>query len=161
MDIYKLRFIKEANVMKKILIPIDGSDFSKRAMEKGKELAKAFDSEVVLMHVTNFDFVTYPGVGVFEVGVNIPDIMEELEEQGEKLLQEAKESFGDMKGKVETLLQKGGIAHMITEYCENNDVDMVVMGSEGLSASGIRSLLIGSVTSKVIHHVNVPVLVVK
>ncbi len=144
--------------MKKILIPIDGSEYSERAMEKGRELAKVFDSSIVLLNVVYVPLPVYTYEG--ERGRNMMQLAENAQKQSEEMLKDAKEFFSDMAGKVEAVSAEGDIATVIIEYVKDNDIDFIIMGSHGLGAV-MHRLLVGSVTTKVLHHVDQPVLVVK
>jgi len=145
--------------MKKILIPIDGSDYSKRAMEKGKELARAFGSSVVLLNVVYIPLPLYTYEG--ERGRNMMQLAENAQKVSEEMLKDAKDYFSDLGAdRVETVAAEGDISGTIIEYVKSNGVDFIVMGSHGIGAI-MHRLLVGSVTTKVLHHVDIPVLVVK
>ncbi|SHF22765.1 universal stress protein [Alkalibacter saccharofermentans] len=149
--------------MKKVLIPIDGSEFSSLAIEKGKEIAKFFGSKIILLHVRDLNFSNYPSdPSVFhDITATIENILAEGDKESAILLEESKKKFEDMFDMVETVSLKGNVASSIVDYAEENDVDLVVLGSNGLGAKGIRGALLGSVANKVIHQVTKPVLLVK
>jgi nucleotide-binding universal stress UspA family protein len=119
--------------MKKILIPVDGSSYSVRAVKKGAEIAKAFDGEVVLLNVIDIKFA-------------VPA--------------QATVGFSSAAKDIKTEIIEGDSSISIIKYIENNDIDLVIMGSQGVSG-GLKGLLIGSVTNRVLHNTHVPVLVVK
>lgn len=146
--------------MKNILIPIDGSEYGDKAVEKGKEIAKAFGSNVVLMNIMTVNFPVYAqeyGQAPIE---DINQVYEDARKISEELLLSAKKSFGDMADKVSTVSLQGDVANTIVDYVKSNDVDLVIMGSHGLGAV-MNRLLTGSVTTRVLHHIQKPVLVVK
>jgi len=149
--------------VKKILIPVDGSDFSNRAAEKGKEIAKSFGSKIVLLHVRDLNFSKYPHDPsvYYDVTSTLEKILAEGDKEGTILLEETKKKFDDMSDMVETVFLKGNVASSIVDFAEENDIDLVVLGSKGLGAKGIRGALLGSVADKVIHQVSKPVLLVK
>lgn len=150
--------------MRTIVIPVDGSEFSKKAMEKGKEIASIVDCKIVLLSVSTFTFPNFP-VESTEYAKSIYDdknlIATKAKELTKNYLKEGKESFGDLSEKVETVLLEGNPASKILEYLEDNEVDLVIMGSRGVSSSGIHRLLVGSVTTKVLHMAKQPILVIK
>ncbi|NTW72453.1 MAG: universal stress protein [Eubacteriaceae bacterium] len=148
--------------MKKILIPIDGSEYSDRAIEKGKEIAKAFDSSIVIINVVDniFPVIPFGMTGVANLGPTMDILAKKSDEDSKRLLEEAKEKFGDLKSKVETKSLEGNPALRIVEYAESNNIDLVIMGSEGLG-QGLKGVLLGSVTNRVIHGIDLPVLIVK
>jgi nucleotide-binding universal stress UspA family protein len=147
--------------MKRILIPIDGSDYANRAVAMGVEMARVFKCDVVLLHAINVIMPIYGmGAGSLPPKQEISDYANDMQKHAELKLQEAKKTFGDMADKVETVVMPGEAARVILEYVDAYDVDMVIMGSHGLG-SMVDRLLTGSVTTKVLHHIQKPVLVVK
>ena len=149
--------------MKKILIPVDSSEYSKRAVEQGKAMATTFGSDVVLLHVVarRVDSPRFSSIPNVKPVVDPADPIVEHEKQGaEKLLKEYKEYFAGLKGKVETIVLYGYVADEIINYLDTKDVDFVIMGFHGIG-SAVYPNLLSSVTSKVLHHAHKPVLVVK
>lgn len=138
--------------MKNLLIPIDGSEHSKKALMKGKEIAKAYDSNIFLLKVVD-DLIPSLSLGESEKAVF------EMREESDKLLKEAKGLLGDGY-KVELVYLEGNIAKTIANYAEKKDVDLIIMGSQGLGAGRIREFFLGSVTNKVLHLTKKPILVV-
>ena len=143
--------------MKKILIPIDGSEFSMKAIEAAKEIAKAFGSTVLILNVVTPELRISSGRGS---NVYAPVLMEELHEYSLKMLEEAKKQFQGMENQVETFSEQGYVADEIVRFATEHQASLVVMGSHGLGALKNR-LMTGSVTTRVLHHIDVPVLVIK
>ena len=140
--------------MKTILVTIDGSEYSKRAMLKAKEIARVFDSNIILLNVRN-TIIPYLAFEETQKYYHM------LKDNSETLLQAAKKQFSDMEDKVELVSLEGDIATEIIDYSENNDIDLVVMGSMGLSAGLIQGFLLGSIANKVVHGIKKPILIVK
>lgn len=143
--------------MKSILIPVDGSDYSNKAIEAGKEIAKAFDSKVTILNVISAELSLVAGRGNF---MYIPVLPDEFPDYSVEILAEAKQRFEGMSNLVETVSKQGNVADIIIEYAHENDIDLVIMGSHGLGALKNR-LMTGSVTTRVLHHIDKPVLVIK
>jgi len=143
--------------MKNILIPVDGSEYSNRALEAGKEIAKMFDSKVTIINVV--PQVWDPGIGEIDY-VYIMQESDKIPEYSRKMLEKAKEKFSGMENPVKTESINGNPADTIVDYANAHGIDLIIMGSHGLGAL-IDRLMTGSVTTKVLHHVNIPVLVVK
>lgn len=143
--------------MKNILIPVDGSEYSMKALEASKELAKAFGSKVFILSIVTPELRISSGRGS---NMYSPELMEELHACSMKILDEAKMQFQGMANQVETFSEKGNVADEIVRFADENDIDLVVMGSHGLGALKNR-LMTGSVTTRVLHHIDVPVLVIK
>lgn len=147
-------------MMKKILIPVDSSDFSERAVEEGKRMAKVFGSKVTLMYVVPIR-VANPRFGIELSRIQIEDPKSIAEEKSAReMLEKYKESFGEMKDKVETLIVHGMVADEILKVINGDDIDFVIIGSHGIGSALYRTIL-GSVANKIVHHSSKPVLVIK
>jgi len=143
--------------MKNILIPVDGSEYSMKAIEAGKVMAKAFDSKVFILSVVTPEIRVFNGRGS---NMYAPILMDELVECSKTILADAKKQFDGMPNQVETFTEQGNVADEIVRFATENKIDMIVMGSHGLGALKNR-LMTGSVTTRVLHHIDVPVLVIK
>ena len=143
--------------MKNILIPVDGSEYSMKAIAAAKEVAKAFDSNVSILSVVTPELKISSGRGS---NMYASILMDELLESSAKILEDAKKQFQGMANKVETFSAQGNVADEIVRFANENDIDLIVMGSHGLGALKNR-LMTGSVTTRVLHHVDVPVMVIK
>ncbi len=143
--------------MKNVLIPVDGSEYSMKAINAGKEMAKAFDSKVFILSVVTPELRVSSGRGS---NVYPAILMEELLESSIKILEDAKNQFQGMTNPVETFSVQGNVADEIVRFADDNKIDLVIMGSHGLGALKNR-LMTGSVTTRVLHHIDVPVLVIK
>lgn len=140
--------------MKKILVPIDGSEYSKLAMAKAKEIAGAFGSTVVLIHVNDFHEHT------FNYNMELDEsFYEKFDQISKDILAEGKRYFSELGDKVETVQMEGPIANTIVEYANSNGFDLIVMGSHGWGA--FQSFLMGGVTQKVSHQSKISVLIAK
>lgn len=152
--------------MKTILVPVDGSDFSKRALLKAKELADQLGSKILLINVVNIkSAISYyhfsPRLAQDSMALDWREIISNAKEDSLKLLEESKEL---LKGSnVETfVIDKPGsdLSSLIVEFADEHEVDMIVMGSNGMG-SLTRRIYLGSVTTKVLHTTQKPVLVVQ
>jgi len=146
--------------MNKILIPVDSSEYSKRAVEEGILMAKAFKSHVVLLYVANIsiNFSRFYEINLPQDALQ--EVIEEEKKQAEIMLKLLKETFGDMADKVETIILEGNTVDEIINYSKQSDVNMIIVGSHGFGSILSKSLL-GSVTSKVLHYSDIPVLIVQ
>jgi nucleotide-binding universal stress UspA family protein len=143
--------------MKRILVPVDGSSYSAKAMEKAQEIARAFGSTIVITHVLSFNVNDY-----FYFGSEIENRLEkELRPLAAKTLEDAKASATKAGFEAETVLLEGNPADAIVEYANSNDFDLVVMGSHGLGRRAITRFVMGSVAERVVHYVEKPILIVK
>lgn len=142
-------------MFKKILVPTDASEYSRRALKTALELARIFHSEVELMFVAYIKEV-YWGYNV-AYSFLIPP--EQIEEVGELALQATLEGIdvGDVllkKKKVE-----GYPASVILEEIKKENIDLVVMGSHGYGP--ITGSVLGSVSQRVLQKAECPVLIMK
>ncbi len=151
--------------MKAILVPIDGSEYSERAMLKAKELADCLGSKIIIMNVMNIVTTVsfYPSLHEAKPNgsVDWPGLYETAKQRSEKLLKEAKELLSGSD--VETVMidePSGKFAHAIVDFAKERDVDLIVMGSNGIGSLRHR-LYMGSITTKVLHMTEKPVLVIQ
>lgn len=137
--------------MKKILVPIDGSEYSMRALERAKELGEFYKAEITLLtvvesgHFLNIDF--------------IQDIIDSSTQVGQALLQKGVELLEGYQYGIESTYRMGDIANEIITMAEEEKFDLIVMGSRGLG--GFTRALLGGVSQKVVTHVDANVLIVK
>jgi len=143
--------------MKNILIPIDGSEDAMKAIEAGKELAKAFQSKITILNVVPIGW----DQGIREIDyVYVPLVPDETPIYSTQMLADAKKQFDEMDNHIETVSLYGSVADTIVDYANTHGIDLVIMGSHGLGALKNR-LMTGSITTKVLHHIDTPVLVIK
>lgn len=136
----------------KVLVPIDNSEHSRKALDRALELAEKQGAEVTIMTVVPVasDFMD-------ESLVNIQD---KLRAENQKWLDTAKAEF-DAKGiKVATILEKGIVpANNIIRRAEDDKFDRIVMGSTG--RTGLAKVLMGSTAAKVVAHAPCEVTIVR
>ncbi|MEW6725476.1 MAG: universal stress protein [Bacillota bacterium] len=140
----------------KILVPVDGSEQSMRAVAYALKKAKDHPSiEVTLLTVAyQYDVTAFDGAVLLQQLAT-----ERSQEVFKEKLEEAKKVFDAAGVKVNAELLVGDPASVIISYVEKKDIDEVIMGSRGMSP--LKAAVIGSVTYKVLQNVDVPVLVVK
>lgn len=146
--------------MKKLLVATDGSDFSRRALKAALELARKFNSEVELLFVI-LDPIVYrfDGINSFSEFDNYVASAEHAEQDGEIVLKAALEGL-DIRGiTLEKKKLHGNPANEIIHEAENENSDLIVMGSHGYGA--IVGSILGSVSQKVLHEAKCSVLIVK
>ena len=136
-----------------IVLAVDGSKHSEKAVELTKHLAAAGNEEVVVAHVTELlpaRFQTYPGLD-YEADQETIELTKgyvaELEEAGVMARAELRSA------------QYGGVARILTNLAEDLDAGLIVMGSHG--RGDLTALLLGSVAHKVLHYSNRPVLIAR
>ena len=139
--------------MKKISVATDGSEYSKRALKTALELARKFNSEVELLFVMHmpimYDYSAY----------NYIVSPEQIEEEGELALGATLEGIDISNVTLSKKKIQGDPAKVILQELEDQDFDLVVMGSHGYGA--IAGSILGSVSQKVLHGAKRSILIVK
>ena len=159
--------------MKRILVPIDFSDVTPPVIDLARQLAKAFDAEIHLVHVKEITAAAAPGTlgygiaGMSELapmsGVPVPGFepmpqpIPEDEEQKSKLTQWQRELA---EGGIKVTLHEptGMVAEEILNQADELKADLIVMGTHGHGA--MYNLLVGSATKGVLKHTTRPLLLV-
>ncbi|WP_440951460.1 universal stress protein [Methanococcoides sp. FTZ1] len=141
--------------MKDIMIATDGSENVKNAISYGIEIAKATGCKVHAVYVVSDE---HAEVARRDLGF-AKAIEQNLADEGKRATADVEEAGRRFSVVVESILLKGRPVDEIINYSEKNDVDMIVMGTLGLT--GVKRLLIGSVAENVVRHSKVPVLVVR
>ncbi|HEY7906598.1 MAG TPA: universal stress protein [Wenzhouxiangella sp.] len=138
-----------------ILVPVDGSENSTRAALFGIDLAKAFGVGVRLFYV--FPAASVEIIGM--AGMSRSDIDQAAQAAAQKAFDLTHEALGsDVAVAVEQETSMGDPAEEVIRYTEDNSGAMVVIGRRGLSR--MKSLMIGSVSDKVLRHAKTPVMVI-
>ncbi|HED24242.1 MAG TPA: universal stress protein [Firmicutes bacterium] len=156
----------------KILACTDGSEHSRKALDKAAEIASGcLADEVAVIHVYEevIDVSTFP---LFEPGAVTRDpvtredvekmqkLREEQEAQRDKILADALEVFNERGLKAKAIIKQGHPAETIVETAAEGGYDMIVLGSRGFG--GLKKLLLGSVSNAVLQEAkNCSVLTVK
>jgi len=140
---------------KKILVPLDFSAHSDRALEAATELGRAFGGTLRLLHVYHVP-LAYPA---FEGALIQPEVSEQIRVAAEKHLNEMAERLRGPKLRVETQVLEGMAADLICQTAEADGFDLIVMGTRG--RSGLAHFLLGSVTERTLRAAPCPVLTVK
>jgi nucleotide-binding universal stress UspA family protein len=142
----------------KILIPVDGSPASLRAVDFAIEMVgQNPGTSLVLLHVANI-----PAFGLASVsGPMATDdwLQEAVSQASAKALSNATGKCQRSSVTFKTLTRTGQTAETIAQVARSEDVKHIVMGTRGLG--GIQGLLLGSVATQVIHLAEVPITLIK
>jgi nucleotide-binding universal stress UspA family protein len=141
----------------KILVGLDGSEYSLKALDFATDLAKKYQSQLVLVHVVMRQIyaINPPEAGVLAGTA----IVRELEEDGKAILAKGEETVKAKGIPVETRLKQGVPAEELLRAAVDEKADLIVLGSRGLSQ--VRAFFLGSVSDKVSHHAKCPALIVR
>lgn len=139
----------------KILVPIDGSENSKRALEHGLDLSSKLKSKLTLLYI--IDVPPFPYVQSQQV---VDSAMESLEKEAKSVLESGKNLSKKHGVEPETVVLKGNdISSIIIDYGEKNNFDVIVIGSRGHGK--VKTVLLGSVSHNVLHNSKIPVITIK
>jgi len=141
--------------MKKILLPLEYFADEPEKIKEAVDIAKKFGSKITIFHVDNtqimisrLQYEAYIDREAFEDKPdnkeNIDKIIKLYEDEGLEV--EVKQKMGDPASEI------------ITE-AEEGDYDLVIMRTHGMGAA--KRFMLGSVTNKVVHHIKIPLLVVR
>jgi len=143
----------EQTEMHKILLPFDGSDQSRRAIDFLVTRVKGIGPvEVVLLNVQ-----ATPEFRALALHRDV--ILGELREAGEAMLAEPRGRLAAAGIPCEERLEFGDVAQSIVKVAREKGCEQIIMGTHGRGA--IAGLLLGSVATKVLHLTEVPVTFVK
>lgn len=143
---------------KKILVPLDGSDRSTKALSHTVELAQKLSAKVTLIHVVP-SLPPYVNTAVDRLGHAQQSILDELMKNGQELLSQYVSSIQDKNIEVDTVTVMGQPADEIIEKARAENYDLIVVGSRGLGE--IKGYLMGSVSNRVSRHASCPVLIIR
>ena len=137
--------------LNRILLPIDKSDCSVKAAQYALSYAKQFDSMIFLLHC-------HKPIFCFNGEKEFNKVKARIYAKAETTIDVYRRLCEEESIRHEEMILEPPASKAITEACIENDIDLIIMGSSG--KSDFKGLLEGSVTHKVIHMVNCPVLVI-
>lgn len=141
----------------RILVPVDGSFTSERALEEVIKFAQQQQAQVELIHV--LEDVGYVDD---ENYINYVELLDSMKLSGEKILAQAQHKLSEAGLSVQcTLLEAHGerIANMISTAAKNKSVDLIIIGTHG--RTGFNRMLLGSVAEGVVRTAHVPILLIR
>jgi len=143
--------------LRRILVPLDGSDFSFRAAAYAIKLAKMSRAEIVCVHA----IINLPYDQFASGGLAVTQYIDASKSMAGKWYEQVKAdaSKQDVKVTGETILDVASPADSIVNYAERQNADLIVIGTKG--KTGLKRFLLGSVASGVVIHAKCPVLVVR
>ncbi|MGV8107459.1 MAG: universal stress protein [Nitrososphaerota archaeon] len=141
----------------KILVPVDGSEISYRALDAAIFFSEKLGSNITVMHVMEDIPVTH--IESQKLLNDMLEISAACTQQGQDILSKCSETAKNKGLIVKTILLKGNPASIILDFCRNGKCDVIIMGNRGLGK--IREIVLGSVSSKIIHNSSCPVLLIK
>lgn len=142
-----------------VLVPVDGSEHAKKALTFAIDWAQHHNGSIHVLNVPDLPSASELAF-VDTYSIDVSQSMERLEAIGQDIVAEAMEiirkaGISEVTGTVAV----GNPAHQILDKAEELNAALIVMGSRGMG--GFRSLLVGSVSHKVMQHANCTTVVVR
>ncbi len=134
-----------------ILVPIDGSEYSQKALLQACEIAKNYKSNLILLYV-----VDKP------ISLNLLDRKEYLNilrKFGEKVLVKGKENAKLEGIDATTIMKEGNISNEIVKIAKNKKCNLIIIGNKGLGTTA--RFFLGSVSNKLANNSPCSILIVK
>lgn len=140
----------------KIVVPLDGSGWSQRAIPHAVDIARANGAELILLHILQPPAAEY----VDQLALAGQDAqLQQLREAMKQYLIGLRTELRDEDLKVRTQVIEGfGVASLVCDYVNDEGVDLLVMSTHG--RSGIMRFLFGSVANQIMQCVKVPVMLI-
>ena len=148
-----------------VLVPVDGSDGANNAAQFAARLAETMNCPVQLLYAfpeSPMELYGVPGEGAMggEMGYFSAEEFEKVRNgNAGRVFEVAREAIGEARVRVEEKLLGGEASEAILEYAETVPGAMIVVGSRGLS--GVKRLLLGSLSHALVQHAHCPVTVVR
>lgn len=148
-------------IFERIIMPVDGSESSKRSAKKAIYLAKQMEVELIALYVVHIPISAYVGAPyspvIYTDDLEIKEIREKMNKEGTNILNEIDREVSKLGIKLTKKIVEGVPDEEIINLSKKND--LIVMGAKGISA--IDRIFLGSVSEKVLHHASSSVMIVR
>jgi nucleotide-binding universal stress UspA family protein len=141
--------------IKKILVPVDGSEAALAAFRLALETARAFGAEIIVLYVVDASALDEI---VRLSGRERPHLMQEMQESGMKLLLSLSQEAQQQGVTAVVDIHSGMPDEVILDEAERHEAGLIVMGKVGRKRH--RRSLLGSVTERILEAADLPVMVV-
>jgi universal stress protein A len=141
--------------IQKILVPVDFSGCSEKALQYAIPFAGQFGAAIVLLHVLQLNYIAGSEFG----GVDFPLLESEMRQNSEKQLAALGTRVIGSKAPASTLVRAGRPVGEIVATARELEVDLIIMSTHG--HTGLKHVLLGSTTENVVRYAPCPVLVVR
>jgi nucleotide-binding universal stress UspA family protein len=138
----------------KLLVPVDGSENSVRALEAAIFLSKKIDAHMTVVHV-----MEKPPTVYIHPQKELEELLQNYRREAEQILEKCKE-IGNRNGvELRKVIIEGDAASEINRFAEKEVFDMIVMGHRG--SGRFKKMVLGSVSEKVLHQTKRSVLIIR
>jgi nucleotide-binding universal stress UspA family protein len=138
----------------KILVPVDGSDISYRALDSALFFSERLGSKITAIHIIE----KVPTVYIQSQKL-LDEILETHKNESQKILDECSSIASKKRITINTILLEGNPASTILEFSQMEKYEVIIIGSRGMGH--FKELILGSVSSKILHHSLCPVLLIR
>ena len=128
-----------------ILVPVDGSENSYRALDAALILSEKLGSNISVIHVMEEIPITHIGSEKL-----LNELLETYKKENQDILSKCSQIATQKGLTIKTVLLQGNPASAILDFSKKEKFDLVIMGSRGLGK--FKELILGSVSSKIVHH---------
>ncbi len=140
----------------KILIAYNGTDLADQAVQLAKKVAQDEAQIVIdLLYIVQTPSTLVQIAGASQI---CDSSMEQLQQDGEVILQQGKQLLSDLPNKIETHIAHGDATTAIIQHIEDSHIDLLIMGNRGLT--GVKEKM-SSVSHRVLQQSPIPVLMAK
>ncbi|CAN5771453.1 universal stress protein [soil metagenome] len=152
------------NIFSKILVPVDGSINSMKAIDYAVDISEKYKSEILALHVlysqSGFAFHKETVAGAI-TSSSLNDLNLEAKKEAEKWFEEINKRVEkkNVQIRTEVVLTVISIVEGILTYAEKENINLIIIGSKG--KSGWKKLIVGSVASGISTYAHCPILIVK
>ena len=137
-------------MFERILLAVDGSPKSEKTIQIALDMARRYESAVTVVHVREYE--RYEGDDI-DLGPPVP-----ADQLVNDVLRTFREGGVEAQGEIRRV-SSGDTPEQIVEVAKRSQADLIVMGSRGMTEW--KSLLLGGVANKVVHHATCPVLLIR
>jgi nucleotide-binding universal stress UspA family protein len=140
-------------MLSKILVPVDGSNNSLRAIDHAIYLANKIDA-----HMTAMNVVDNPPTVYVESQKLLDDLLANFRSEAAKILDQCEKEAAKSGVKIEKVILEGDAASNIVGFAQKGAFDTIIIGRRGLGR--FKAMVLGSVSNKVLQHARCSVLIV-
>lgn len=137
-----------------VLVPVDGSDNSYRALDAALLFSEKLGSNITVVNVMEQVPITH-----IESEKLLSELLEAYKKENQEILSKCSRIATEKGLSIKTLLLQGNPASVILDYCKKENFELIVMGSRGMGK--FKQLILGSVSSKIVHHCQCAVLLIR
>ena len=138
----------------KVLVPVDGSENSLRALDHAIYLGKKTGANITAMNV-----IENPPTVYVESQKLLNDLLANFRAESARILDECKQIAEKSDVKIETIIGEGDAASSIVGYAQKGGFDTIIIGRRGRGR--FKEMVLGSISNNVLHHAQCTVMIVK